>query len=343
MRRPGLYRQFEKLTKAFLSLGRKTYGDTIPPEFISFPFHRLLTSFKAESVYRDTANKLNNIQAIADHLNKLVGVNGSQARVDEVGIIERFLSEILGEENNWSFKKSKFNKIYSEMEDFFFNKNFWFRIYSPLFGFQMNMKRHEFAPKVVIRKTTDKEKIHFRNYYPAPLWVEHVMEHRVPFNKIIGDSKGNKNNNPSILGEQIFSSVCSSLRLMHGGFVAQGGVWSSPLFFNPTEMGTIIRNPSFPAQWWGKYNYSPSQHSTVLRYYNYLMDFDYGKELGFATALRRFNYGYEKNRVDEKLIDYIISFEALLLHDTTGELQYRLALRTAHTLGRYKEHKKYYF
>jgi len=50
-------------------------------------------------------------------------------------------------------------------------------------------------------------------------------------------------------------------------------------------------------------------------------------------AVRRFNLGYERSRVEDKLIDYMVGFEALLLPGVEGELGYRMSLRAAALLG----------
>jgi hypothetical protein len=50
-------------------------------------------------------------------------------------------------------------------------------------------------------------------------------------------------------------------------------------------------------------------------------------------AIRRFNTAYERGRLDDKLLDYMIAFEALFFRkDERGELRNRLAVRAARFL-----------
>lgn len=52
------------------------------------------------------------------------------------------------------------------------------------------------------------------------------------------------------------------------------------------------------------------------------------------VALRRLNFAYERARPEDKLIDYLIGFEALLLQRSQRqELEYRLALRGSYLLA----------
>ena len=59
-------------------------------------------------------------------------------------------------------------------------------------------------------------------------------------------------------------------------------------------------------------------------------NYDFNKNRPVDIAIRRFNYAYEKEQFEDKLIDYMIALEALFLKkDENNELTYRLALRTA--------------
>jgi Apea-like HEPN len=55
------------------------------------------------------------------------------------------------------------------------------------------------------------------------------------------------------------------------------------------------------------------------------------------------NFGYERIRPEDRLIDYSIGFEALLLGDNRQELSYRLALRGAALPGKTPEQREQIF
>ena len=57
------------------------------------------------------------------------------------------------------------------------------------------------------------------------------------------------------------------------------------------------------------------------------------------AALRRFNFAYERKEPEDKLVDYMIALEALLLADQQ-ELKYKLALRGAALIGNNAEDRK---
>ena len=48
-------------------------------------------------------------------------------------------------------------------------------------------------------------------------------------------------------------------------------------------------------------------------------------------AIRRFNYAYERERSEDKLIDYMIAFEALF-SEGSGDLRYKIPTRVARFL-----------
>ena len=56
--------------------------------------------------------------------------------------------------------------------------------------------------------------------------------------------------------------------------------------------------------------------------------------------MRRLVDGLGRTRPDDKIVDYAIGLEALLLHGTQGELSYRFALRGATVLKEVGEDKK---
>lgn len=55
---------------------------------------------------------------------------------------------------------------------------------------------------------------------------------------------------------------------------------------------------------------------------------------GLAFALRRFNYAYARNRADDRLVDVVIGFEALLLSKDDDTKGTPLARRASRLLGR---------
>ena len=171
-----------------------------------------------------------------------------------------------------------------------------------------------------------------------------MIEYKDSFKKVIGSQNNipRQNESPDAKAQKMFDSTCSALRLQHTGYVAHGGVWSLPVFWEPLYSSLRGIGMNYPTAM-GMYHYVSDQHPTALSYYKTLMGFDYDNNPSFAMALRRFNSGHEKNRIDEKLIDYMISFEALLLHESNQELGYKLALRGAHAIGTSANKRKYYF
>lgn len=57
------------------------------------------------------------------------------------------------------------------------------------------------------------------------------------------------------------------------------------------------------------------------------------EQASLDRALQRVRYAYDRGGDEDRLIDCWIAFEALFLHDASGELRYRAALRIARAVG----------
>jgi hypothetical protein len=53
----------------------------------------------------------------------------------------------------------------------------------------------------------------------------------------------------------------------------------------------------------------------------------------FGAAIRRFGFAADRSRDEDKLVDVMIAFESVFLHDSQDELAYKLATRAASYLG----------
>lgn len=91
-----------------------------------------------------------------------------------------------------------------------------------------------------------------------------------------------------------------------------------------------LGNLSYHTSWTNKYVLNKAEVREFRRFWSKFEIMD-KKNPGFLDeAIRRFNYTYERERLDDRLIDLIISFESLFLREgETQELAYRLSLRTA--------------
>jgi hypothetical protein len=64
-------------------------------------------------------------------------------------------------------------------------------------------------------------------------------------------------------------------------------------------------------------------------FYNDFIKFQECPPPSLNIALRRFNFAYTRNFVEDQIMDYLISFESLFLSDSGTNLTYRLSRRIA--------------
>lgn len=125
------------------------------------------------------------------------------------------------------------------------------------------------------------------------------------------------------------NAVVSALRSYKAGRVG----CNVALILDPTPgffySGGLITRVSFPV-FGQKYLLTEAEVGEFKRFWNKFKAIDTTKkELKFLdTAIRRFNCTYERERYDDRLIDYITSFESLFL-TSEQELGYKLSLRVA--------------
>ncbi len=94
----------------------------------------------------------------------------------------------------------------------------------------------------------------------------------------------------------------------------------------------------------GDYKLESEEIDKIIIMLNQFKKLDFVKYKFLDMVIRRFNYAYERDRAQDKLIDYMISFESLLLTESEkGELSFRLALRTAFLLEEEKNNREEIF
>jgi hypothetical protein len=161
---------------------------------------------------------------------------------------------------------------------------------------------------------------------------EFGLECRIDVRKVIGDSGGGDTPGPMTIARDRFDDIQSTLRLFKEGDVGfdqiriEGGAW--------VFRGRLVSiGAGLPQPMSGKsYSVSEQDASRLSDFYRLYRDAANRTQPGVAMAIRRLNFGYERRRPEDKLVDYCIAFEALLLQEK-AELEHRLALRVAKLLG----------
>jgi hypothetical protein len=270
--------------------------------------------------------------------------------------LHTIVTQLLEEQGGLSFDEFTFEKLYERVEDYFYRDMLEYRYLAPLHNFRMEAERLELGPKFSIIKIPKEEKEEilssfsqfplFDLPYQARPFDEYAFEfyHKTP--KMFGDiSEAPKEGVlPSQIVRKEFDEVCSALRLFKSGAVGYDYIRIKPTCW--TVHGGSYTTSSIAARLpiGAQYTLSNEEASDFLKFWHFFKKARQKKQNRTEIAIRRFNFGYERVRPEDKLIDWMIAFEALFLRrGERQELEHRLALRGSTLLGKSSEDRKQIF
>ena len=293
---------------------------------------------------------------INKHLNHLVGHSHEKSLVDVDRILDTFLYHSFDETKPFEFNDEIFDRTYAKIEDFFYCENIKFVLSAPLQNFQCELEKIRLAKhlRIVRMSRQEREDLWRANRYSG--WIPDSLLPHLTYclqlnfekQKIYEDTSQKINQNPpeetpAEIARATFDKVVSALRLFKPGIVGFSMIITTPITWFPYGGGST--------NWYGKH-FEPSRFILTepeVKEFKALFQELFQKGSRFESsdfpslALRRFNYAYERKRPEDKLIDYMIAFEALYLKGDPGEYGYRMAIRAASLLGKTPEDKKQIF
>jgi hypothetical protein len=130
-----------------------------------------------------------------------------------------------------------------------------------------------------------------------------------------------------------FERVCDALRVFKAGRVTYDYIRVIHDYWEPLlGYGGYLRRSGAP-NYGSPYDLRSDEIKSFTEFWRSYQMQDWKKLRQIGLAVRRLSFGYERTRPEDRLIDSLIGFEALLLSNERQELEYRLALRGAVLLG----------
>jgi hypothetical protein len=292
---------------------------------------------------------------VAKHLNTLVGTSELRTRVDSDSCLRAFIIRLLQEQQDLTLQEAVFDRLYKEFEDYFYRDTVEYRFLSPLNNFRTEIEKVELSPNFSIIKIPAEERGQmlsqsrefglFIQYNMLP-FNEYALELFLEVPKVFGEGPAvpDVENMPSQIARKQFDEACSALRLYKSGAVSHDfvriGSTSWELHGGTYTVGSVgMRAAIGPQQILSK-----QEVAEFLKFLEFFQRVRKRKQNRTEIALRRFDFAYERVRPEDKLIDYLIGFEALLLKgDERQELEYRLALRGSVMLGKTAQERQTIF
>lgn len=347
IRNKQLYEEYKKFsTSAFNML--KEYSDKKPV----FPFtvkekvtfHRNGTSFSTyykkkpdlKRFIRQHDKKILNLDefnTFSDFINNdkrikfLRKIDGILAQHAPSYVLIDFLPKLAEKTGSFKFSVQSFNKLYKEYEDYIYLDTINYKCFCFLINFQSDIEKIKLNSGLIIKKISNIER--------RKAWrMRAIKESDLLTIKWIAQLQVNVKRKERFAWEpsgKNFDDLITALRLFKVGVVGYKHIYSYPLSKWEETIRGNVREREFSGK---KYTLSKPEVYEFKKWwkkYKSLKGIKWEKEID--TAIKRFNYAYERVNLEDKLIDYIVAFESLLL---TGEPEkrFRFALNGAFLLGK---------
>jgi hypothetical protein len=238
--------------------------------------------------------------------------------------------------NGINWKLDILEQYYQMLEKFFIDDKFKIIIDTPVIGFTPNKEVIKIEDEISIIKLPTQRKFEFQGGTDAmklafagcdlkiELDVEKIYE------KI---SEENKKNNETYTGQMIIQNLMVVFRLFRAG---QIGFLDSDLNYSIFSGGFTWQNGrcGLPNNWdlWMQlpYIFHDEEIDEIVKLRNEIQSLysNPTKSKFIFSAIDRFMTSYEQDRFEDKILDLMISLEALLQTDI-AELKFKLAVRTA--------------
>ncbi|WP_316505589.1 HEPN domain-containing protein [Nitrosopumilus sp.] len=234
-----------------------------------------------------------------------------------------------------SWKQNILDQYYHELEKFLIDDKIIVTVDTPIIGLILDNNEVKIQNEISILRLSTQRKIEFQGntdimkYISANCDLKIKLELEKTYEKNL---ENDENDNSKGLGRTIWELMVV-FRLYHAGKI---GFLDSNLTYSILGGGNTWQNPrcGLSNNWdmWLKqrYTFSVEEIDEIIKLGEEIVRLSSkSKEIKFIfSAMDRFMTSYEQDHVEDKILDLMISLEALLQNDI-AELKYKLAIRTA--------------
>jgi hypothetical protein len=307
-------------------------------------FHKAKAEIESTKEFTNFSESVNTDQTISSQLGTLVGTCMERSRFELDNLVYESLSPFLKDTEIIAFDESMFNAEYLKIENALYSTDIEFERITPLCGFSTDTPDLVLNPNLSVIKLSESEitnllslGIKIGESFGPENFIHHMhqfaikLTYRLP--KIIGAEKiegSIESHNPYINGD-IEQAVLNALRLFKEGKVypistvtKSKSIFSAGVSYN---FGTPAR--SFMGN---KFQLTGNEKDNFVEFWKVYQGTNIPEKHFLSVAIRRFSQANERESVEDKMIDYLISAEALFLSSGGSfqdELKYRLSHRAA--------------
>lgn len=312
-------------------------------------------NLKALPEYKRCESILLNDPQIASYVNQLMGTPHHPPFSPERTLFAILVDQLV--DGSLEFHEERFDQTYEKVQEYIFSKSERCVGWVPLKNFTSDLDEIIIInPALSIRRLPDTV---IKEFYlhggsgslggtsEVLQWTHGIYaEYELP--RIFGEIVEPSDKSLELLRarfERPVEDVIRALRLIKNGMVGIGPALMIPQTWSP-DTGPILGygNPDVPFTFRGPYALVNGDVSLLLSLFLLVRSLDRNKFSFLELALRRFNQSYGRVGAEDRLIDYMIAFEALYLNDTDaqgrGEMRFRLALRVAQLLRKQDQQRR---
>lgn len=379
VRNEKLYSRMLDLTQATLAiLARRIYNDlvvidesqwfksdydTYQKQYVRIPLwaaviHKSIEEIHALDEYKECLDVLGADPVISSHMNTLVGTFLSSHRIETDSIILRPIYAFLSNEEIKGFELSLFNSEYIKIEEALYSDEIEYCNITPLCGFRMKKELLQVTDKISLVKLTDDEVLTFFRLglkLGSSLGNEDFVHgihgfgikvtYRLP--KIIGepDKQIEEMASNKFFTNQYEKETINALRVFKEGKLypiasirKSNSIFSSGINFSLEKPVKPFMND--------KFSLSEAECKDFIELHSSISEAKLVDNHFMSVNIRRFSQSNERDDIEDRIIDLMISAEALFLSSGgsfQGELKYRLAHRAAMLIGDDIGDRKYVF
>lgn len=264
---------------------------------------------------------------INGQLEGIVGPFWMQIPISDIQVFSVLLRDYITKEPSAQFREEVFDTLYSKIEDFFYSDKIEVRLTAILANFVSEVNNVKFDEGFELIRNTPQERDEARTQFASPeewLWFTTKCQYslrrtwKVP--KIIKTPKIATKEPDIKFIKAIYSEFKNFLPLLW--MVKQGGkgVRMLPIKEEVFPLSFLVTSFSGVAPTFKPFNtYSLSSGDVPIlkslwRSHKALMKKESIRAKAIQNAIQRFGYGCFREKTDDRLIDYFISFESLLLY-----------------------------
>lgn len=295
--------------------------------------------------FKDCVSLMQAEPQVSKHLDKLIGLEGGpRFRRTIWDFLRYFLSPMFEKYLQESkFDQQLLKRLYSDFEDFVCSDQIAVRDSAYLDNFASDVDIIDVEKELDIRKLTNEEleRLLQASKWGAPSAFFHVkppkyvIETAYTKRKVVGEHIEPQ---PSDSAKRLYQLV-TALRLFKSGVVGFNEITTTaetPFLWGYTKFN--IARKTFIGQ---KYILNKTEAIQFKDFWKRFSIFSTSKPKRLAIAIRRFENAYERTNLQDKLIDFMIAYEALVFKQgETGEFRHKLSTRVSKLLSKTYEERK---